>query len=789
MADVGNSGREPGAGAEPRFKRPSLLLGGAHLAALWALAFAQPMLDLLGDNPEFFVARGNGAGQIILYALVLTFVPPLIGLALEALVRIFSRDAQWYLHLFLMGLLGACFALQLIKNYLDWPAGVLILVSVAASATGTVLYARWRFPQAFMDVLSVAPIVILILFLGLSSTSRLVLPREEPEPVEVAIENPAPVVMVIFDEFPTGSLMTPDGRVDGTRYPTFADLASTSTWYRNASAAGAYTPLAVPAIFTGEPPDHEKLPIAADHPHSLFTLLGGSYDMRVMEASTRICPDDLCPKNEHSSPDGSTSDLFSDLFVVSQYLLLPESMTRGLPDISNSFSGFTETDQIDTDAESEIESPDEDDSEENGETTGEGDSGAESGTTGETGETGPTGETTPVRTGQGAARKLGRMFALQSSVDEFDRVGDFSDGLDAGQTSTLDVIHVEKPHYPWRHIPDGQRYSNLNAEWSGLLPNDGPWMAPPEIVDIALQRHLLEVGYTDTLLARITSRLKETGLWDEALVIVTADHGAAFQSKVPRRAAVPENMGEIASVPLFVKSPGQTRPEVTDERTCATDILPMIAGDLGIDYPWEESRCDPEKVTVLNSPHGEASVSPEQMEKQRTRHLVKRIQRVFGTGRGWGPFYRFGPHSELIGRPVRSLVTEPLQRWRVLPDERNAVKNYDPRTPTLRGLLQRGLTKRFGEDRVLAVAVDDRIEAVGWTFKDGSGRGPGYSILLPPESLSPGFNKVDIYLVEDDGRRLIKAYDGSGRLAPEEIAKQNRARAEYRLKTESGDGS
>ncbi len=39
--------------------RPSVLLGVAHLTALWALAIVQPMLSLLGDSPEFFVTRSK----------------------------------------------------------------------------------------------------------------------------------------------------------------------------------------------------------------------------------------------------------------------------------------------------------------------------------------------------------------------------------------------------------------------------------------------------------------------------------------------------------------------------------------------------------------------------------------------------------------------------------------------------------------------------------------------------------------------------------------------------------
>ena len=719
--------------------RPSLLLGGAHLAALWALAFLQPMLSLLGDNPEFFVARGNTTSQIIIYALALAFVPPLIGLAIEAVARLINKDLQWGIHLFLMTAVGACFVLQLIKGPLDLPAGILILLSVLLAAAFVWTYDRYRFPRSFMDILSAAPIVILLVFFVFSSTSRLILPREQPDPVDVTVGNPAPVIQVIFDEFPTASLMDQSATVDGTRFPAFADPASDSTWYKNATGVGAYSPIAVPSIFTGEMPDNDELPIASDHPRSIFTLLGNTYEMQVLESVTQICPEELCPDAQIGSDSASLGDLFSDLEVVSRHLLLPDSMRRNLPDVSKTFSEFTnESEDV---GESPLEETDVSE-----------------------GTTGPTGTTTaqPIeRTGQGAARRLGRIFALRSNEDELVRVEDFAATFDAGQSSTLDVIHVEKPHYPWRHLPSGQRYSNLTGEWSGLLPNDGPWMAPPKVVDIALQRHLLEVGYVDTLLGIITRDLKRTGLWDEAIVVVTADHGGAFQSQVPRRAATEENLGEVAAVPLFIKTPAQESAEVVTTHTCTTDVLPLVAAELEIDYPWDVAECPEDEVTVLNSPAGEATAPLDTVIAQRQR-LVDRIQRVFGTG--VGPTYRFGPRNDLIGQRVNQLdTTMELGRYRVLPEMRNAAKNFDPDAPGVLGLLQRGYLERFGEDKVLAVAVDGRIEAVGWTFKDGFGFGPGYSILLPPDSLKKGFNRVDIFLVEGPDR-LQRVYDGSGRI-------------------------
>jgi hypothetical protein len=43
----------------------------AHLTALCALAFAQPLFDILGKNPAFFAVRGSSRGDIVLFALAL----------------------------------------------------------------------------------------------------------------------------------------------------------------------------------------------------------------------------------------------------------------------------------------------------------------------------------------------------------------------------------------------------------------------------------------------------------------------------------------------------------------------------------------------------------------------------------------------------------------------------------------------------------------------------------------------------------------------------------------------
>lgn len=710
--------------------RPSLLLGAAHLAALWALAFLQPMLSLLGDNPEFFIARGTTTGQIILYALSLAFIPPLIGLAIEAATARFSDLLRWRVHLVLMGVVGSALALQILKRLVDLPGDVMIVLAIGIGAAGVYAYSRFRFPRSFMDILTPAPIVILIFFFFFSSASMLILPRDQPVAANVTVGKATPVVMVIFDEFPTASLLNAENKIDGSRYPAFAELASESTWYRNATARGSYTPLAAPAIFTGRTPSLDDLPIASDHPESLFTLLGGSFRMNVVEYATRVCPTKICSRpDDLVGGNDDTRALFDDLNVVAAHLLLPDSLRKELPDISKTFGGF-----------------------EGGE---------------ENLDAGVAPEDTAVEpdgTGRGPARTLGGALARQSGSKVADaqteRVKQFVATLSPTAKPVLSLIHVGKPHYPWQHTPDGQRYSNISSEWAGLLPNDGPWDASEPVIDIALQRHLLEVGYTDTLLSRIIRRLKSQGMWERSTVIVTADHGAAFKPRVDRREALPENLGQIASVPLFIKGAGQGTPETVDRNFCSTGILPAIARQLEIEYPWETEDCPADRVTVRNAPEGDVSAPLETVIAQRDSQF-RRIERVFGTGRGWGPVYRFGRERDLIGKkPNQFEVTRQPVDARAIPDRRNSLLDYDPDAQSVPGLLQRGVLDSVDAGQPLAVSVNGRIEAVGISFDDGLGRGVGFSMLLPPDSLRAGYNRVEIFLVLDEGRKLQLLYSG-----------------------------
>src|SRR6266511_939531 len=90
-----------------REERRLLAIGrrSAHLAALSALAFAQPLFDILGKNPAFFAVRGSSRGEIVLFALALTLLPPVVLVVLELAAELVSAVAARSLHLlFVAGL-------------------------------------------------------------------------------------------------------------------------------------------------------------------------------------------------------------------------------------------------------------------------------------------------------------------------------------------------------------------------------------------------------------------------------------------------------------------------------------------------------------------------------------------------------------------------------------------------------------------------------------------------------------------------------------------------------------
>jgi hypothetical protein len=89
----------------------------------------------------------------------------------------------------------------------------------------------------------------------------------------------------------------------------------------------------------------------------------------------------------------------------------------------------------------------------------------------------------------------------------------------------------------------------------------------------------------DSVLASLTRRLKERGLWDNALVIVTSDHGEEFREHGNWDHAInlyPEKL----IVPLLIKLPGQRHGGLRVEGPAShVDLVPTVLSVVGIRGP------------------------------------------------------------------------------------------------------------------------------------------------------------------------------------------------------------
>jgi hypothetical protein len=234
----------------------------------------------------------------------------------------------------------------------------------------------------------------------------------------------------------------------------------------------------------------------------------------------------------------------------------------------------------------------------------------------------------------------------------------FMRSLQRGPEPALWYLHLMLPHSPWNYLPSGRRYSVRGAPGWGP---DEVWTDNQAAVDQYWQRHLLQLAYADRVLGRLLVRLRASGLYDRALVVVTADHGVSFRAGEKRRPLSPANLQDIAWVPLFVKLPHQHRGRVVRRPVRTIDILPTIAAVADVRIPWAVdgqnalSPVRPERNVVLIKDHGKRFVVPVATLEAERRAALRRQLALFGSDEPVSKLYAVGPFRSLLGRRVTEL--------------------------------------------------------------------------------------------------------------------------------------
>ncbi|HEX6425521.1 MAG TPA: sulfatase-like hydrolase/transferase [Acidimicrobiales bacterium] len=325
-----------------------------------------------------------------------------------------------------------------------------------------------------------------------------------------------------------------------------------------------------------------------------------------------------------------------------------------------------------------------------------------------------------------------------------------------GERPDLFVVHATLPHDPWWYLPDGTTYDPLPALPGMLADHWGDTGA-----DVGRQRHVLQMQATDTFVGAIVERMRAAGTFDDALFVVTADHGYGFEPGSRMRGIAEGNIDQVLWTPLIVKSPGQDEGVVDDRNVLSVDVLPTIADELGIDLdsddldgvPASAARRDPADKAAADwalndlraDDRGQVHVDG---EAGFARMLESEAVRGDGPLAIWD---RTGEaHGELVGRRVDDLTRGAPRPEVVTVNRLGRWRNVDTEVPPLE-LLGIG---PVAPGTAVAVAAEGTVAAVVPAEATPFGIAAVHAMLWP-DALVAGHNEITMYVVEGSRREPV----------------------------------
>jgi len=678
-----------------------------HLLMLVGVGVAQPLYDLLGRNPSFFVAHSATTLDLVLFVAIVSLVLPAgLWLAQSVLTQVTKRLGSVVYLLMVATLFATVAGIPVKRLFPD--AGITVVAAVVLiSLAATFAYNRFPHLRSVMSFLSPSALLFPVLFLFFSPVTEIMGNSEDRTTDLNAVASTTPVVLIVFDELPVTSLMNEHKLIDPVAFPNFAAFAAHSHWFRNATTVAQNTSYAIPAILTGRYPDSTRAPHAAAYPENLFSFLAGSHELRAVEIFTRLCPDELNAAMVEREPLGQrTKAVVIDSSVVFLHIVLPSKLIAGLPAIDSTWRDFGRGNDPQTVEDPHAHSSD--------------------------------------------------------STWVFER---FLNVVTSVRRPTLFFLHLNLPHLPWKYLPSGREYLAKGAPVRPHGFRGGPWSNQDWEVIQGWQRHLLQLGYADHLLGLLIERLQRTGLWDDALVIITADHGASFQPGKARRAATEETAADILGIPLLIRVPGQNDPQLHDTSARTIDILATIADVLDADLPW---AMDGQSLFGDDAPGSGTVVIHRNQGRKLNDHLelpdrpdakyhaLERKLELFGAGKPLESLYSIGDFGGLVGRRATDLSTASELEMSVTLEDAWTFENVDLDDTYLPAHIVGHLTARtpFDHPLNLAVAVNGTIQATTKTYSlPGESDFSSFSAMVSESAFFSGRNLIMVYIIEQAGAK------------------------------------
>lgn len=340
----------------------------------------------------------------------------------------------------------------------------------------------------------------------------------------------------------------------------------------------------------------------------------------------------------------------------------------------------------------------------------------------------------------------------------YERARETIDGLDlgGGERPPFAFLHFVLPHGPWEFTEDGSPYARPDGT-RGIVANR--WTEAG--IELGRQRHILQVQATDALLGRLLDDLRRSGVYDDALIVVTADHGVSFTPRQPTREVVAGTETDILWTPLLVKAPGQTEPEIDDDNVLIIDVLPTVADLLGFSIPWDVdgrpagSSPRPQGTKPLVDEYVPAGEDEPLRPAEGRSHVEIETGGMFeevlageaAPGSGPDGAWRTTEYGDVFGEDVAAVAHGPAHDGRVRigwPASLDAVDTDEP-IP-----LEILASTNAPAGTVVAFALNGTIGSLGEVQDSYQEGGRLVQGLLPPSLFEDGANELEAFAVTGD---------------------------------------
>jgi arylsulfatase A-like enzyme/Flp pilus assembly protein TadD len=272
--------------------------------------------------------------------------------------------------------------------------------------------------------------------------------------------------------------------------------------------------------------------------------------------------------------------------------------------------------------------------------------------------------------------------------------------------NTFLFLHFYDPH---RSYDAPEPYKNMFL--SQPYPQEGS-------IDYLQGRYAGEVAYTDNCIKGIIDKLKQLGLYDSTLIILTSDHGEMFYQHKEVTHGYYIYEGNVR-IPLLFKVPGLSNPRRIENTVGHVDIVPTVCSLLDIEGSYTFQGVDVSPYLLEDEP------------EDIKRHIY--LESMTPTR------YKANSLLGIVNDKYKYIQTTRPELYDIVndyPESANLVETYPKVSHLLKGRLQNML-----EDTITSISKDNKMELDEETLKQLEAL--GYVGGVVTEEFSFDTSKID----------------------------------------------